>query len=250
MKNIFANLFFSLQAKWLNRFEQKAIAGVDYVITCSTNDSAILREFRDSPPVATVPNGVDTEYFTPTQEGDNSDVSLVFVGGLNWYPNRDALQWFDACIFPLVLADFPEIKLHIIGQSIDIPWRHRESIVCHGSVPDIRPFMTRSAVFIVPLRIGGGTRLKILNAMAMEVAVVSTIVGAEGLQVTDKEDICLAGQEQDFARAVIRLARDANKRLSIGEAARRTVLYNYNWNRIGAKLRSVYVDMFIEHGGN
>lgn len=249
MKNRFVSLFFSLQAKWLNCFEQKAVAGVDCVIACSANDSAVLREFSNSPPIATIPNGVDTEYFAPTQEGDNGAVSLVFVGGLNWYPNRDALQWFDESIFPLVLAELPEITLHIIGQSIDISWRHRESIVSHGSVPDIRPFMTRSSIFIVPLRIGGGTRLKILNAMAMELAVVSTVVGAEGLQITDKEDIWLTDQELDFARAVVRLARDADKRLSMGEAARRTILDNYTWSRIGAKLRSVYADMFVDHRG-
>lgn len=249
IKNPFTRLFFSLQAKWLNCFEQKAITAVDHVIACSENDSELLRDFSDSTPTTTIPNGVDTDYFAPTSEGDNGTVSLVFVGGLNWYPNRDALQWFDECIFPLVLAELPGIKLHIIGQCVEIAWNHRESIVCHGSVPDIRPFMNQSAVFTVPLRIGGGTRLKILNAMAMEIAVVSTTVGAEGLQVTDKEDICLADQAQDFAEVVIRLARDAEERRRIGAAARRTILDNYTWDNIGVKLRMVYANMFQEYRG-
>lgn len=250
IKNIFVGLFFTLQAKWLSRFEQKAVAGVDYVIACSTHDSVVLREVTDSTPITTVPNGVDTEYFAPTLKGDSGTVSLVFVGGLNWYPNRDALQWFDECIFPLVLTELPGIKLHVIGQSIDIAWRHRENILCHGSVPDVRPFMNQSVVFIVPLRIGGGTRLKILNAMAMEIAVVSTTVGAEGLQVIDQEDICLADQEQDFAEAVIRLAKDAEERQRMGGAARRTILDNYTWDSIGVKIRQVYGGMLQEHHGN
>ena len=250
MKNTFAGLFFSLQAKWLNHFEQKAVGRVDHVISCSENDSEMLREFTDSTPITTIPNGVDTDYFAPTVEDDNGTVSLVFVGGLNWYPNLDALQWFDESIFPLVLAELPGIKLHIIGQSIASSWKHQKNIVCHGSVPDIRPFMNQSAVFIVPLRIGGGTRLKILNAMAMEIAVVSTVVGAEGLQVKDKEDICLADQEQGFAEAVIQLARDADERRRMGAAARRTILDNYTWDSIGVKLRTVYADMLHEHHRN
>jgi polysaccharide biosynthesis protein PslH len=240
LNTISARLFFSLQRKWLERFEHKAVAAADHVISCSEIDADILRGFSTSTPVTTVPNGVDTVYFSPRQENSTSAVTLVFIGGLNWYPNRDAMQWFDERILPLVLHELPEIKLHLIGQGCAISWRHRGNIVCHNAVDDIRPYMNPSAVFIVPLRIGGGTRLKILNAMAMAVAVVSTTIGAEGLQVTDGEDICLADREQSFAEAIVRLALSAEERCRIGSDARRTILDHYTWDSIGAKLRTVY----------
>ncbi len=233
--------FFRRQQKMLERFERTACRGVNYIISCSEKDRNVLKTFAPDTPAETIPNGVDTNYFTPDKSIDEEHGNMVFVGGLNWFPNQDGLQWFDKNVFPNILHKYPEAHLHIIGQQGNsIEWRHKKAITCHGFVEDIRPYMTRASVFIVPLRIGGGTRLKILNAMSMEKAVVSTSIGAEGLGLVPGENADIVDLSRDFATAITALFEDYERRREIAHNARNFVKEHYRWNNIGQRLIAIY----------
>ena len=162
--------------------------------------------------------------------------SLVFTGSMDWLPNEDAILYFVDAILPLIKQQCPEVSLEVVGRSpsrkLQALAEAEKSIRLTGWVEDIRPFVARSSVCIVPLRIGGGTRLKIFEAMAMNKAVVSTSVGAEGLPVRPGENILLADAPQDFADSVVSLLRDPNQRRRLGTAARALVQESYGWPRV------------------
>ena len=165
-------------------------------------------------PVHVVPTGVDTSYFAPEASPADSR-NLVFTGSMDWLPNEDAMVFFCREVLPLIRADEPGVTLSIVGRA-PTPTVEKladgHGITVTGRVDDVRPYMRDAAVYIVPLRIGGGTRLKIFEAMAMGKAVVSTTVGAEGLPVTSGEHLLLADEPRTFARAVVRLLRDVGRR--------------------------------------
>lgn len=233
--------FFQKQQVLLEQFEKFVCRDMDSIVTCSDEDRHVLHGFAPNTPVTVVPNGVDMQFFSRDPEVSREVGSMIFVGGLNWFPNLDALQWFDRKILPLILKDCPNAHLHIIGQKgDDIFWKHSDSITSHGFVEDILPYMSKASVFVVPLRIGGGTRLKILNAMAMEIPVVSTTIGAEGLGAVSGENIILAEQEQEFAKAVIKLFDQSEYRKEIAINGRKLIEEKYRWKKIGQKLLKVY----------
>jgi glycosyltransferase involved in cell wall biosynthesis len=181
------------------------------------------------------PTGVDVEYFRPTA-GEDAASSLVFTGSMDWLPNEDAIFYFVDSILPLIKLQCPDVSLKVVGRSpsrkLQALAEAEKSVRLTGWVNDIRPFVARGAVCIVPLRIGGGTRLKIFEAMAMGKAVVSTSVGAEGLAVRSGENILLADTPNDFAESVISLLRDARRRQQLGTAARTLVQENYSWTKV------------------
>lgn len=237
--------FFSEQQRLLEQFEKSACHGVDYIVSCSQDDKKILNNFAPNTPVEVVPNGVDTCFFAPDSTVHEEDFRMIFVGGLNWFPNLDALQWFDKMIMPKILRDFPRAHLHIIGQKGDtISWLNQGSITCHGFVEDIRPHIAMASVFVVPLRIGGGTRLKILNAMSMGKAVVSTTIGAEGLGLISGENIVLADQENEFSIKVKKLFTHSEYRNKIAKNGREFIAAHYQWDNIGGKLVNIYEDLY------
>lgn len=234
-------IFFRKQQKLLEVFEVAACKAVDTVLSCSIQDSKILKEFAPNTDVSIIPNGVDTRFFSPQYPGREVSESMIFVGGLDWFPNRDALLWFDREIFPDILKVHPHAHLNIIGKrGEDISWIHETAITCHGFVEDIRPHMAEASVFIVPLRIGGGTRLKILNAMAMGKIVVTTEVGAEGLGLISGTDALLTNKEHEFASIVKDIFKNKESYLDISKNGQSLVKDEYQWESIGQKLLSVY----------
>jgi glycosyltransferase involved in cell wall biosynthesis len=182
-----------------------------------------------------IPTGVDVDYFRPMPVEETAN-SLVFTGSMDWLPNEDAILYFVDAILPLIKQQCPEVSLEVVGRSpsrkLQALSEAEKSIRLTGWVDDIRPFVARGSVCIVPLRIGGGTRLKIFEAMAMNKAVVSTSVGAEGLPVRPGENILLADAPQDFADSVVSLLRDPNQRRRLGTAARALVHESYGWPRV------------------
>ncbi len=237
-RGVISRLFYRLQARWLELFERRLAARVSHIIACSDVDAATLRGFAPEVPVTTIPNGVDCDFFTPA-DGEGEEENLVFVGGLDWYPNLDGLQWFDEEVIPLLLAAHPTLTLHVVGNGTPPGWRHPERIICYGRVDDVRPFMARGRAFIAPLRIGGGTRLKILNAMAARKPVISTTIGAEGLAVTPGTDIFIGDSPEAFAEAVAQcLQSGGGKQIADGGLA--LVRRRYQWSSIGCDLRRVY----------
>lgn len=241
--NVFRKYFFSIQQQRLEKFEKKAMGGVDQVAACSQQDLQLAKQYAPSANVKVIPNGVDLDFFQPTGTFDEEPDTLVFVGGLNWYPNRDGMEWFDREILPEIIALKPSIKIHLIGRSEKINWVHSDHFVEHGFVDDIRPYLERAAVFIVPLRVGGGTRLKILDAMGMGKAIVSTSIGAEGLGVEHGKELILADSASAFAINVVNLIENRKERRQLSLCARKFVLSTYKWEIIGKKLYQVYADM-------
>jgi sugar transferase (PEP-CTERM/EpsH1 system associated) len=239
--NLFTRWFWAGQQRRYEAFERRVAGRVDHILCCSQTDRTMFSMLAMETPATVIPNGVDTRFFAP---GDSAAVDpdrIVFVGGMNWFPNRDAVIWFDREIFPGILAERPNLTLHVIGRAdgaMDL--RHKARIVFHGFVEDIRPHMQRAAAMVVPLRIGGGTRLKVLNAMAMGTAVVSTSIGAEGLGASNGENVVLADDSAAFAAAVLKVAGDSALRKKLGVIARRFIVENYEWDRIGLRLHEVY----------
>lgn len=236
--------FFKRQQRLLEVFEVFACENVDTVLSCSIQDSEKLKEFSKNTPVEIIPNGVDTRFFSAASSIKEVPETMIFVGGLDWFPNRDALQWFDREIFPLILKEYPHAHLNIIGKKGgDIEWIHEAAITCHGFVEDIRPHMAQASIFIVPLRIGGGTRLKILNAMAMGKIVVSTEIGAEGLGLISGTHALLLNPEREFANAVKNIFNNRESYQDIPLKGRCFVKERYQWDSIGKKVVSVYEEL-------
>ena len=224
-----------LEWRRMEAAERRYLRLADHVLTVSDADRDAFSRFIEPEKLTVIPTGVDVDYFTPmaVEEAPNS---LVFTGSMDWLPNEDAIVYFVEAIFPLIKEQCPEASLEVVGRN---PSRKLQTLAAReasmrltGWVEDIRPFLARGSICVVPLRIGGGTRLKIFEAMAMGKAVISTTVGAEGLPVQSGKDILLADTPQDFAESVICLLRDNNLRRRLGTGARALVQENYSWKKV------------------
>lgn len=215
--------------------ERRYLRLADHVLTVSETDRDAFASFLESEKLTVIPTGVDLDYFQPMPVQETAN-SLVFTGSMDWLPNEDGILYFVEAILPLIKQQRPEVLLEVVGRTpsrkLQALAEREKSVRLTGWVEDIRPFVARGQVCIVPLRIGGGTRLKIFEAMAMGKAVVSTSVGAEGLPVQHGENILLADTPDDFARSVISLLRDSNRRNHLGAAARALVQEKYSWPKV------------------
>ena len=230
--------------------EKRYLRFADRVLTVSENDKDAFANFLDPQKITVIPTGVDVQYFRPAsiEEAPNS---LVFTGSMDWLPNEDGILYFTDTIFPMIKRECPEISLTVVGRKpsrkLQSVADSDESIRLTGWVEDIRPFLAQGAVCIVPLRIGGGTRLKIFEAMAMGKAVVSTSVGAEGLPVQSGENVILADAPADFAQAVISLLRSPAERQRIGRAARTLVEEKYSWGSVAEGFALTLEEVINQH---
>ena len=225
-------LFIREQARKMRAFERRVFAEIPGAIAVSDADGAWIRE-AGCREVVVVPNGVDAEAFRPVEiESDSTEPSLVFTGALDWRPNQDAVRWFLETLHPLLEVEGP-YSLKIVGRNppewMRSACEHVSEIELVGPVPDVRPYVAEGNVFIVPLRIGGGSRLKILEAFAMGRAVVSTSVGAEGLDVTHDRHILIEDEPAMFVAAVRGLLRDPQRRMRLGAQGRELVERHYDW---------------------
>jgi polysaccharide biosynthesis protein PslH len=215
--------------------ERNYLQKADHIIAVSEKDRGTFAKFVDPQKVTVIETGVDTEFFQPTEEKTIPN-SLVFTGSMDWLPNEDGIVYFASEIFPLILAKAPDANLCVVGRKpsrrlLELASRF-PNIQLTGWVEDVRPFMAQRAVYVVPLRIGGGTRLKIFEAMSMGKAVVSTTIGAEGLPVISGEHLLLADDPASFAEATLRLLSNPTRCAEIGQTARRLVEQNYSWREV------------------
>jgi sugar transferase (PEP-CTERM/EpsH1 system associated) len=221
-----------LEWKRMAAAERRYLQKADHVLAVSENDQEAFASFLDPQKLTVTQTGVDTEFFQPSGEQEMPN-SLVFTGSMDWLPNEDAMFYFANEIFPLIRRRVPDATLCIVGRNPsnrlqDLATRV-PNIQITGWVDDVRPYLSQRAVCIVPLRIGGGTRLKIFEAMSMGKAVVSTSIGAEGLPVKNVKHLLLADDPANFAESTLRLLGNASQRVHIGHAARHLVEENYSW---------------------
>jgi sugar transferase (PEP-CTERM/EpsH1 system associated) len=232
---------YGMQHRRMLRFERRTLGRFDGVLAVSAADRDTLGRLYPGAihePVHVVPTGVDTEFFAPTARA-TSPRSLVFTGSMDWLPNEDAMVFFCREVLPLIKREDPDVTVSIVGRAPTptvARLAQQPGVVVTGQVDDVRPYMAEAAVYIVPLRIGGGTRLKIFEAMSMGNAVVSTTVGAEGLPVTNGAHLLLADEPASFAAAVVRLLRNIDERRRLGAAARALVTARYDWAVVAASL--------------
>jgi glycosyltransferase involved in cell wall biosynthesis len=225
-----------LEIEWrkIRRVERAACAFADLTVAVSEADRQLLQQLAPTARCVAIPTGVDAAYFTP---GGRPEVPyrLVFTGSMDWHPNEDAILYFSEAILPLIRAQVPDVTVTVVGRTPSVRLRAdaaRAGIVVTGTVDDVRPYIDEAAVYIVPLRAGGGTRLKIFEALAMGKAVVSTSVGAEGLGLTPDRNACIADEPHAFARAVVALLHEPARRRALGQAGRQLVEDRYSWERV------------------
>lgn len=222
------------------KFEKSALGWVDGATAVSKTEAAELSSFHEGLPVEVIDNGVDLEYFS-VPEADEPSQQLVFSGAMDWRPNQDAAIYFVEQIWPLLRKREPKVESVFVGRNPPphiVALGRIDGVTVTGTVDDIRPFVRKGAMFIVPLRIGGGSRLKILEALAMGKAVVSTTMGAEGLDVIDGETILLADEPERFVENIQRVLSDRSLAQRLGEAGRKLVEEQYGWAALADRLES------------
>ncbi len=236
-------MMYGMEFRKMLRYERAAVCKFQHVIAVSENDRSLMTRWVDGDHVTVVPTGVDLAEYRPNPSGGdaNSSAALItFVGAMAWEPNVAGVEYFCGEVWPLIKAEVPQARFRIVGRNPDrrVERWASDSIEITGRVPSVVEHLRQSSVVIVPLRIGGGTRLKIYEAMATAKAVVSTTVGAEGLDVHHGRDIVLADDPPSFAQAVIKLIQDRELRRHYETAAAETAA-RYDWPAIGARFSEV-----------
>ncbi|MBI5959416.1 MAG: glycosyltransferase [Chloroflexi bacterium] len=233
-----------IQWRRLTRYEREVCHAVSHVIAVSDADAAAFDRLAPGCAVSIVPNGIDTQTYAQHDPSlDLGSCALVFTGSMSYRPNIDAAVWFADHILDKVRAHVPEARFFVVGSQPHPrlnALRKRDDVQITGWVPDARPFLHAAAVYVAPLRMGSGTRLKLLQAMAAGRAVVSTSMGAMGLHATDGVELRLADQADEFAQAVIELLQNPARREKLGQAGADYVQRHYDWSVIAPKLFHVY----------
>ncbi len=243
---------YSLVQWWrLRRFEMQACLRSAHILAVSESDKAALARLtpRAADRITLLPNGVDTAYWSlsahyPREGIPLPDGSLVFDGTMDFRPNVDAVVWFVGKVWPLIKAERPETQFFIVGRSPAPQVRalaNVPGVTVTGAVEDPRAWVAQASVYVVPMRMGGGVRLKVLQAMAMERAIVSTPMGAEGVAVGRGKEMLLAQSPAAFANATLSLLADPQRRAAIGRAARELVWARYTWSVLLPVLDNVYL---------
>lgn len=240
-RSVVRRVFHSLEYRRFRRFERQAWTRIHGCAVTSEREVPIVRVAAPSTPTAAVPNGVDLEYFAPS-DAPVVPRTVVFNGTLDYRPNFDATSHLVDEIWPLVRERCPDAELTVVGKGSDAQLRRfrREGVVLTGEVPDLRPYLQRAAVVAVPVRMGGGTRLKVVEGLAMGKAMVSTTLGCEGVAVEDGVNLLIADGAQAFASTLLRLFEDPARGEALGAAGRRLIEDEYSWDGAGERLELLY----------
>jgi glycosyltransferase involved in cell wall biosynthesis len=242
--NLLKRWYIGRQWRKFVRFERWALGAASCAVAVSLEDAARMRDDFGATRVAVVDNGVDTSYFRPASV-ERTEGQIVFVGSLDWRPNLDAVRLLLDRIFPQVRLCEPCAQLCLVGRHPP-DWLRREAatrrgVELHADPPDVRPYLNRSSVLAVPLRIGGGSRLKILEALACGLPVVSTRIGAEGLQLKSGEHLDIVDDVEAMADALVACLRDPQAARGRAERGRRVVQERYDWRVLADELERVWI---------
>ena len=241
-----AKLFFGQQAKKMHQFERRAFAASRCVASVSPIEAAAICEWGASR-AEVVHNGVDLESFPPSYGERNNE--FLFLGSLDWFPNQDAISYLVQRIVPEIRRVRPNATLRVVGRRPSPQFRREleavDGVELSADVDDVRPFLRSAAALVVPLRIGGGTRIKILEAMASGCPVVSTSIGCEGLDVSDGRDILVCDQDKDFAEACVRLLDHRQLAVRLGQTGRSLVEQSYSWLSAAEKLDQIWQSVSV-----
>jgi sugar transferase (PEP-CTERM/EpsH1 system associated) len=232
-----------VQWRKLQRYERRVCQRLDRIVVVSEADARALQRLVPGFHCFVVPNGVDTSYFQTTSPEAESDTTLVFTGKMDFRPNVDAVVWFVEDVLPLIRQQVPEAVFKIVGRD-PLPrvqvLAETPNVTLTGYVSDIRPYIEEAAVYVVPLRVGGGTRLKVMEAMSMGKAIVSTSLGCEGIDVAHERELLIADDAASFAQAVVTLMKERDQRRTLQVAARRAAEKEHDWTQITPLLERVY----------
>jgi len=235
-KSALRKLSYWIEARKMENYESRMLRRFRHVIAVSENDRIEMLKLAPGCAITVVPTGVDTEKYQAATSVSGNPPLIVFTGSMDWEPNIDAIEYFCSEIFPTVLAAFPSAKFQIVGRKPHARVRKlaSASVEVTGTVPAVAEYLRNATVVIVPLRIGGGTRLKIFEAMAMRKALISTSIGAEGLDVTSGKDCLLADDANSFAKAILTVLQEPALRRTYEDNAA-ALAARYDWSQIAER---------------
>lgn len=230
-----------MEARRLRSFERISTAKFDAGVCCSADDAAVVNQLNPRIPVTVIGNGVDMDHFVPREEVAGPP-TLLYTGTMHYYPNIDAVHFFFKEIHPHLVRLVPDVRILIVGHEPPpdiLEWKRLPGVEITGSVPDIRPYLERCTATIVPLRLGGGTRLKIMESIAAARPVVSTSVGAEGVGMRDREHLLIADDPEKFAECAAELLRDPALRQQLTSRAQPFVAGRFSWKVLGERFEAM-----------
>ena len=244
--NVLKKAFYFFEAYKLKRYEKKVCPTFNANLVVSELDKKRLLDVVNDINVETVPNGVDTDYFKPAEENFTKS-SLIFAGSMSWYPNSAAMFYFFDEVWPILTEKLKNVTFTLVGREppeklVELP-KQDERISVTGFVDDVRPYLDNANVYVCPIMDGGGTKLKILDAMAMKKAIVAHPISVEGLDIIENQDILLAKTPEQFTDQILKLIHNENLCINLGENARNSVKEKYTFKAIGKKLAIIYVDI-------
>jgi glycosyltransferase involved in cell wall biosynthesis len=246
-RNPLLRFYLRLEAAKLRRYEAAVAGEFDANLVVSDLDASRLSEIRPGVRTAVVANGVDTGYFRPSDNALAEPGHLIMVSGMSWFPNLDAVLFMTGTIWPLLTSVLPNVRLTIIGASPPQRVKDLEArdsrITVTGFVDDIRPYMDRAQVYLCPMRDGGGTRLKILDALSMGKPIVGTTIALEGIDVTPEKEVLVGDTPDAFVRQIRRLVEDASLRERVSSNARSFVEKRFSWEVIGGNMERLFRDL-------
>jgi glycosyltransferase involved in cell wall biosynthesis len=248
-RNPVKRLLFEIEWRKLRDKESELCSLADATIAVSEEDRARLAAMAPDAATGAVPTGVDTTYFAPAGRPEIPG-RLVFSGSMDWHPNEDAVIYFGESILPKIRERVPQASFAIVGRNPTGTLRaaaDRLGMIVTGTVADVRPYLGEAAVYVVPLRAGSGTRMKIFEALGMAKPVVSTTVGAEGLALTDRKEFIAADDPANFAAAVVHLLHNETRRSELGRAGRALVVERYSWDQVASEFEALCEEVAPAH---
>jgi len=242
-KNYINKIYLLIESYKLRRYEKYNCSKFKINIMVSDDDKSMLKLISPNSIIEVIENGVDVDYFLPKTNHNNTN-RLIFAGRLDQYSNMDAILYFCMNVWPLIKERFPSIRFTIIGSNppkklLEIA-NSDQSIEVLGYVDDVRPYFSEATVSVCPIRDGGGTRIKILDAMAMGMPIVSTTIGCEGINVAPEKDLLIADTPEEFVKKIEIIWTNDSIRENISVSARKKAEEYYSWVSIGMKLNNLY----------